>query len=124
MNASSFLNCDDCYSRDLKSCSKCRNCGYCITNIDTSDGICVYGDFKGPLKMSKSDKLNKKNDTYDNISSFCYKWIYNPFNNEYDHGHNNDNNSVYFPPTVTTLSREHRNNSNIFSILNNTKESV
>lgn len=100
LNINYTINCDDCFSRDKKSCSKCKNCGFCISS-DDDNGICVFGDYKGPIKkphyIHYSNDISKNfldqhpnytndydNNLYDNISSYCYKWIYQPDDFTYD----------------------------------------
>lgn len=68
------MNCDDCYSRDKKSCLKCNNCGFCVTGMDKNIGICINGDFKGPMS-----KINNNSDFHNNLASYCQKWIYDKF---------------------------------------------
>lgn len=101
LNNSNTINCDDCYSRDKKSCSKCKNCGFCVSG-DDNHGICVFGDYKGPIDkphyIHHSNNISKNfldhhshstndfdaNNLYNNISSYCYKWIYQPDDFTYD----------------------------------------
>ena len=128
-----LTDCDDCYSRDIKSCSKCKNCGFCVSG-DDNFGICVFGDYRGPIAkphyVHHNDKLSKNyfsshinnstNNIFDNISSYCYKWIYQPddfTHDSHDFHFSHDSHNMIDKPTVNNIN----NNKNFSSFIYNSE---